>query len=244
MAFELVLDPVVPQLGRDPIEMSGRVLLHQLKQAVLEVQRERELEGRGSQSSNKMPGRRKRNERRKKQMPESSSSTSSRRDVGVRHQGMHDRVEFEEEVTTEYVQRADVLTTKTVVSDTLRAEPLNSVHSKEVAGYLEEMNRLIEEKVIMEEEIILKNGTPAMNMYSDRTHLYIIPTGKCWPHWGENRHRYVRRLGCTPWNPGLLLTSADGQVCHEERVEQTRSTDTTVKNSTCLLFYVPPDFEL
>ena len=57
------------------------------------------------------------------------------------------------------------------------------------------MNKLIEEKVIMGEEIILKNGTPAMNMYSDRTHLYIIPSEKCWPDWWNNRRRYVRRWG-------------------------------------------------
>ena len=106
---------------------------------------------RGFQSSNKMTGRRKRKKSRKKKLPKASSTTSSWRKVDVEHQGMHDRaeVEFVDEVTTEYVQRADVLITHTVVSDTLHAEPLNSVHSKEVAGYSDEMNKLIEEKVIM-----------------------------------------------------------------------------------------------
>ena len=51
-------------------------------------------------------------------------------------------------------------------------------------------------------------------------------------------------MGYAPAWTGLLLTASDGQVCHEERVEQTRSTDTTVKNLTWLLFYVPPDLEL
>ena len=100
-------------------------------------------------------------------------------------------------MTTEYVQRADVLITHTVVSDTLHAKPLNSVHSKEVARCLDEMNKLIGEKVIMGGggggEIILRNGTSAMNMYSDLTHLYNTPSGKCWLNGGgRNRHRYVR----------------------------------------------------
>ena len=97
-----------------------------------------------------------------------------------------------------YLQLADVLVTHTVVLDTLRAENLNSVHRKEV---LEEMNKLIEEKVIAGdagEEIILKNGLQATNVYSDRTHVYISPSGRCWLDWSENHRRYVRRLGCTP----------------------------------------------
>ena len=64
---------------------------------------------------------------------------------------MHDQVEFAEEVMTEYVQRANKLITHTVVSNTLHAEPLNLVNSKEVAGYMDEMNKLIEEKVIAED---------------------------------------------------------------------------------------------
>ena len=36
------------------------------------------------------------------------------------------------------------------------------------------------------EETILKNGTPAVNVNSDRTHLYIILTG-----WGTHRHGQV-----------------------------------------------------
>ena len=79
---------------------------------------------------------------------------------------------------TEYVQRADVLINlHTVVFNTLHAEPQNSVHSMEVVGYLNGMIKLIEEQVIMVdtgEGIILKNGTPAMNVYSDRTHTYIF----------------------------------------------------------------------
>merc|ERR1712064_49184 len=60
----------------------------------------------------------------------------------------------------------------------------------EVAGYsgpeetapsMDEMNKLIEEKVIRKtlEEIILKNGQKATTLFSDKdTHLYINPSGK------------------------------------------------------------------
>ena len=97
------------------------------------------------------------------------------------------------QVTIEYVQRADgsVEPRKihTVVISTQHAEPLKAVRSKEVAGYsgpdetapsMEEMNKLIEEKVIRKtlEEIILKNGQPALTLYGDHTHLYIQPSGK------------------------------------------------------------------
>jgi len=98
------------------------------------------------------------------------------------------------QVTIEYVQRADgsVEPRKihTVVISTQHAEPLKAVRSKEVAGYsgpeetapsMEEMNKLIEEKVIRKtlEEIILKNGQPAVTLYDTNTvHLYINPSGK------------------------------------------------------------------
>jgi len=96
------------------------------------------------------------------------------------------------QVTIEYVQRADgsVEPRKihTVVISTQHAEPLKAVRSKEVAGYsgpeetapsMEEMNRLIEEKVIKKtlEEIILKNGQSALTLYGE-SHLYIQPSGK------------------------------------------------------------------
>merc|ERR1712065_125049 len=98
------------------------------------------------------------------------------------------------QVTIEYVQRADgsVEPRKihTVVISTQHAEPLKAVRSKEVAGYsgpeetapsMDEMNKLIEEKVIRKtlEEIILKNGQPAVTLYDTNTvHLYINPSGK------------------------------------------------------------------
>jgi len=98
------------------------------------------------------------------------------------------------QVTIEYLQRADgsVEPRKihTVVISTQHAEPLKAVRSKEVAGYsgpeetapsMEEMNKLIEEKVIRKtlEEIILKNGQPALTLYDTATtHLYIQPSGK------------------------------------------------------------------
>merc|ERR1711861_49183 len=98
------------------------------------------------------------------------------------------------QVTIEYEQKPDgsVEPRKihTVVISTQHAEPLKAVRSKEVAGYsgpeetapsMEEMNKLIEEKVIRKtlEEIILKNGEPALTLYDTATtHLYIQPSGK------------------------------------------------------------------
>ena len=164
--------------------------------------------------------------------------------MGAGSQDMYEDEFNEEEVTTEYVQCAGVLINlHTVVSDTLHDEPLNSAHSKEVARDMDEMNKLIKEKVIIRdtgEGIILKNGQPAYSLYGDRTHLYI--PRRYWLDWGKNRHRHVRRLGHAPEWTGMLLTASDGQVCCAAWVEQTLSAK-TVKNLTWLLFYVPPYFE-
>ena len=187
MAFELVLDNVVPQLGRGPVDVPGSVLIDRLTQAVLEIQREREQEGGGSRSSNKMGGRRKRKKRRKKKLPESSSSYLLSRAVGwMEH-------EHEGAATTEYVQHADVHF-HAVVFNTLHAGPMISVHSKEVTGCtgpggaargMKEVHKYFEEKVIRDtgEEIILKNGKPAFNLYGDRTHLYPQSLVRCWLNW-------------------------------------------------------------
>ena len=105
--------------------------------------------------------------------------------------------------------------------------------------YMNEMNKLIGEKALRGEEIILKHEKPALSLYGDCTHLYSQSSGRCWLDWRENRHRYVWRLGCTPRRTGLLLTSTYGQVCYSECVEQTRSdapSDKTVKALICLLF--------
>merc|ERR1712203_21043 len=97
------------------------------------------------------------------------------------------------QVTIEYKQKADgsVEPTKihTVVISTQHAEPLKATRRTEVAGYngadetapsMDDMNRLIEERVIRKtlEEIILKNGQPALTLYGDHTHNYINPSGK------------------------------------------------------------------
>merc|ERR1739844_813524 len=77
----------------------------------------------------------------------------------------------------------------TVVISTQHAEPLKATRRTEVAGYagadetapsMEEMNKLIVEEVIRRtlEEIILKNGQPALTLYGSHTHLYINPSGK------------------------------------------------------------------
>ena len=126
---------------------------------------------------------------------------------------------------------------------TLHAEPLNSVHCMKGMGFMEAMNKLIEEKVIAGdtgEEFVLKNGMPADSLYGDRAHMYI-PWG-CWLDWVKNRRQYVRRVGYAPEWTDLLLTYADGQVCWEEWVEQTLSAK-TVKNLIWLLSQVPPHSE-
>merc|ERR1711972_7860 len=97
------------------------------------------------------------------------------------------------QVTIEYAQKKDgsVEPRKihTVVMSTQHAEPLKAVRKKEVEGYegadetapsMEEMNKLIIEKVVKRtlSEIILKNGKPALTLYGDHTHNYINPSGK------------------------------------------------------------------
>merc|ERR1712001_597712 len=97
------------------------------------------------------------------------------------------------QVTIQYLQREDgsVEPQKihTVVISTQHAEPLKATRSKEVAGYkgpdatapsMEEMNKLIVEEVVKKtlEEIILKNGKPALTLFGDFTHLHINPSGK------------------------------------------------------------------
>ena len=177
-AFELVLDPVVPQLGRDVTEEpdgmvhqfiaawelvareSGLGASYMQEEVFGRRRREREAaehaEASESRSSNKMGGRRKRKKRRKK-LPKTSSSTSSRR-RGVDKEIMHEHA-------------GDL----NVHVYTLHAEPLNSIHSNEITGYMDKIIKLIEEKVIAGntgEEIILKNGSSARYLYGDRTHVY------------------------------------------------------------------------
>merc|ERR1712230_100343 len=97
------------------------------------------------------------------------------------------------QVTIEYEQKPDgsVEPKKihTVVISTQHAEPLKAVRTKEVEGYtgeeatapsMEEMNKLIEEKVVRRtlSEIKLKNGQPALTLYGAHTHNYINPSGK------------------------------------------------------------------
>merc|ERR1711881_577642 len=97
------------------------------------------------------------------------------------------------QVTIEYLQKSDgsVEPKKihTVVISTQHAEPSKATRRKEVAGYtgpdatapsMEDMNKLIEEKVTKKtlEEIKLKNGKPALTLYGSHTHLHINPSGK------------------------------------------------------------------
>merc|ERR1711976_923490 len=97
------------------------------------------------------------------------------------------------QVTIEYVQRADGAVEPqkihTVVISTQHAEPSRATRCKEVAGYtgpdmtapsMDEMNKLIVEEVVKKTlaEIKLKNGSPALTLFGDHTHLYINPSGK------------------------------------------------------------------
>merc|ERR1712217_233772 len=98
------------------------------------------------------------------------------------------------QVTIQYQQKKDgsVEPQKihTVVISTQHAEPLKATRTKEVAGYtgadetapsMEEMNKQIVEKVVKRtlSEIKLKNGKPALSLFSDKdTHLHINPSGK------------------------------------------------------------------
>merc|ERR1712003_267483 len=98
------------------------------------------------------------------------------------------------QVTIEYLQKADgsvePLKIHTVVISTQHAEPLKATRKKEVAGYdgpdatapsMKEMNKQIVEKVVKRtlSSIKLKNGKPALTLFSDKdTHLYINPSGK------------------------------------------------------------------
>merc|ERR1711881_794350 len=94
------------------------------------------------------------------------------------------------QVTVEYKQKSDgsvePLKVHTVVISTQHAEPGVAKRSKEVAGYtgpdetapsMEKMNELIKSEVIVKtlEEIILKNGKPAVSLYGAHTHHHINP---------------------------------------------------------------------
>merc|ERR1711972_107926 len=97
------------------------------------------------------------------------------------------------QVTIQYLQKSDgsVEPKKihTVVISTQHAEPLKATRIKEVEGYtgadeiapsMEDMNKLIIEKVVKRtlSEIILKSGQPALTLYGDHTHNHINPSGK------------------------------------------------------------------
>merc|ERR1711988_429280 len=97
------------------------------------------------------------------------------------------------QVTIQYLQKADgsvePLKIHTVVISTQHAEPSKALRSKECAGYtgpemtapsMEEMNKLLEEKVIRATlaSINLKNGAPALSLYGEHTHLHLNPSGK------------------------------------------------------------------
>merc|ERR1712072_1325967 len=97
------------------------------------------------------------------------------------------------QVTIEYLMKADgsVQPKKihTVVISTQHANPGVATRRNEVVGYtgadekapsMEEMNKLILERVIKEtlKEIKLKNGDSALTLFGDHTHLHINPSGK------------------------------------------------------------------
>ena len=232
-AFELVLDPVVPQLGRDLTvlpDVPARRFLERAEEmrskygeevvrgieamfSQAETRREmlREPEDSGARSSNKMGKRRKKRKRRKKKLPKGSSShffQNSDHNMTVRHSGGMDGI----------------------------------------IKLIEEMVIMVdtgEEKMVGMGEFIHKHGQPAKTMYSDRLHLYTQSSGGCWLDWMKERWRYVRRMGCSQRWTGLLLTSS-WRACYEERAEQTPPgtlSHKTAKDLIWLLLFVPPDLE-
>lgn len=98
------------------------------------------------------------------------------------------------QVTIEYKQHADgsvePLKIHTVLISTQHAEPSVRKKSEEIKGYtgedavapsMEEMNKLIIDKVIIKtlEDIKLKNGQPALSIFDkDTCHLHINPSGR------------------------------------------------------------------
>ena len=80
--------------------------------------------------------------------------------------------------------------------------------------YADELPEDKGEKVIREEEIILRGGMPALSLYGDYTYLYSRSSGKCWLDCRKHRQRYVRRWGFSSRRTGLPLTSAYGHVCY------------------------------
>merc|ERR1712054_622305 len=89
------------------------------------------------------------------------------------------------QVTIGYLQKADgsVEPQKfhTIVISTQHAEPSKATRCKEVAGYTgpdataPSMEKMIKATL---SEIKLKNGSPAISLYGDFTHLHINPSGK------------------------------------------------------------------
>merc|ERR1712070_1106746 len=97
------------------------------------------------------------------------------------------------QVTIEYLQNEDgsVEPQKihTVVISSQHAEPKKATKCKEMDGFegedataptMEEMNKLITKEVVEKtlEEIILKNGQPALTLYGAHTNMHINPSGK------------------------------------------------------------------
>ena len=165
IGYELVLSTAVPQALEEEVVAPG------FMRGMLEDEAEEKDQ---RKAGNRM--KRKARKRRKKKTPKTHSSSSllhrgsSRGGAG--DQGIMHEYEFED------AERAGVPPN----IQTVHAEPLNSVHCKEVTGYWDEMKKLIEDKVIIGntgEEIILKNGQPAFSLYSDRTHLQTCP----WLDW-------------------------------------------------------------
>ena len=199
IGYELVLANAVPQLGGEEVQ---DLFLSAFRRIMLE---EKKADKDQEKAGNKM---RKKRKRRKQKLPKAPLPLPLPRRSAVDQGIMFECAEDEngDAVTIEYV-RADVLKIHTVVTYTLQADPLNSVHCKEVAGYsgraettpcMNEMSKFTKEKVIRKGEFIHKNGQLGLSLYGDCTHLTIQPSGIRWLHWIKNRHPYIRRLRCSP----------------------------------------------
>merc|ERR1719207_510593 len=68
----------------------------------------------------------------------------------------------------------------TILLATRLGKKLTDKRKDEIAPSMEEMNKLLVEKVVVKtlEEITLKNGRPAVSLYGAHTHLHMNPSGK------------------------------------------------------------------
>ena len=227
-AYELVLDPVVPQLGRDlggasaeeveavrclevvlrqapdgpqALEAAmrdGRMVMKEIMGQAVTHETRRREQEDSGARSSNKMGKRRKKRKRRKKKLPKRSSSSFLH--GLRGMG-------DQGILFEYAEDEN----EEVAGNSGRVD---------TAPCMKEMGEFIEEKVVRTREFIHKHGQLVKTEYSDRLHLYTQSSGRCWLDWMKDRLRYVWWLGCL-WRWTGMLLSHD---CCEERVEQTPST--------------------